>query len=331
MDDMDIVSALRRAVADRVGRERFHLWFGESAQFLWDGVRVFVIVPNQFYLDWLRTRFRKHVDEGCAAVLGYSPPIDFRLKPPAKTDSRPSLFAQPEVLQANLRLDGSHPPVTSRQGRQATAVTLDDGAASQSRSDEGLEDRSARDNSADYVLESTGAAASRPAVPTACPEVIAVAANANANDSGIKAGRAAAQGRQYPGETTLRPNSDRAASRLTSDGQRTKPPVQPLLFPMDDEPGETRSEVIAASASCCGMSSPDSNGSGKAEGKDVSPVASEILAICDKNAERDGTPSATASRSKIARRGRKFADLRDFVVGQANQFAFAAAETVGCK
>mgnify|MGYP005833774863 CR=1 FL=1 len=325
---MDIVSALRRAVADRVGRERFHLWFGESAQFLWDGVRVFVIVPNQFYLDWLRTRFRKHVDEGCAAVLGYSPPIDFRLKPPTKTDSRPSLFAQPEVLQANLRLDGSHPPVTSRQGRQATAVTLDDGAASQSRSDEGLEDRSSRGNSADSVLESTDAAASRPTVPTACPEVIAVAANANANDSGIKAGPAAVRNREPRGETARPSNSGRTASRLTSDGQRTKPPVQHLLFPMDDEPGETRSEVIAASASGSGMSARDWNASGGADAKDVSPVAPEILAHCDEKPDGDGTPSGTASRSKVAWRGRKFADLRDFVVGRANQLAFAAAETV---
>ncbi len=114
---MDIVSALRQAVADRVGRERFHLWFGDSAQFLWDGVRVFVVVPNQFYLDWLRTRFHKHVNDGCAAVLGYSPPIDFRLKPPDKTNRHPSLFAQSDVLRSPVGLqEGICPADSSKPG-----------------------------------------------------------------------------------------------------------------------------------------------------------------------------------------------------------------------
>lgn len=325
---MDIVSALRRAVADRVGRERFHLWFGESAQFLWDGVRVFVIVPNQFYLDWLRTRFRKHVDEGCAAVLGYSPPIDFRLKPPAKTDSRPSLFAQPDVLQANLRLDAPHPSVTPREDSPATAVIEDEGAASEPRSGVGAGDSATRSDSEDSLLEPTGILTPQPTVLTACPEAISVAADANASAIGIEAGRAAAQDRESLGETARHPNSSHAARPVASDGKRPKPPVQPMLFPMDGEPGDTQAKVIGAPPSGLGMLARDGNASGEADAKDVSPVAPEILARCDEKSEGDGTPYGTAARSKVARRGRKFADLRDFVVGRANQLAFAAAETV---
>jgi len=57
-DDKEIVTALRRALADRVGAERYDLWFASSAQFRISPERVVVAVPNSFLQDWLRNNFR---------------------------------------------------------------------------------------------------------------------------------------------------------------------------------------------------------------------------------------------------------------------------------
>ena len=80
-DDMEIVSALRAALADRVGQQRFDLWFGTSTRLtLRDGV-LLVEVPNRFYQDWLRANFRKEVESCCLAVFGKPMAVEFRVDP----------------------------------------------------------------------------------------------------------------------------------------------------------------------------------------------------------------------------------------------------------
>ena len=78
-DDTDIVSVLRSAIADRVGKERFELWFGASTLLALDGRALTVSVPNQFILDWLRSSFRHHIEEACIASLGESVSIEFNV------------------------------------------------------------------------------------------------------------------------------------------------------------------------------------------------------------------------------------------------------------
>ena len=322
---MDIVSALRRAVADRVGRERFHLWFGESAQFLWDGVRVFVIVPNQFYLDWLRTRFRKHVDEGCAAVLGYSPPIDFRLKPPAKTNSRPSLFAQPDVLRANLRLDGSHHTATQADELEAAAVRAEKGATAETCPDLRSACLPATCSSGDVAIGSSDPAAWNSLSPDR-RDIVSVSSTVNAGDADIEPRGAGVGDRRTLSETNRRPDPDGLAGNIARDEHPNKPPVQPLLFPMDEELGDVNS---VRSASPCNGAGPAGNDLEADIGaKDFPPPTSAVPERSETKRGGDEEPSGPASRSRAGRRGRRFAGLGDFVVGPANQLAFAAAETV---
>lgn len=92
---MEIVSALRTAVADRVGKERFELWFGAAARFeLLDGALV-VGAPNRFFRDWLLSSFRSDLEAACLAVLGACPEIDFRVEAsPAEPDHRPASAAE---------------------------------------------------------------------------------------------------------------------------------------------------------------------------------------------------------------------------------------------
>ncbi|MCX7428047.1 MAG: DnaA/Hda family protein [Planctomycetia bacterium] len=93
-DDMDIVSALRAALADRVGNERFALWFGPSTRLeLVDGTLT-IGAPNRFFRDWLSATFRQTIEDACAVVLGCCPALDFlidaSLPEPAAATAEPA-------------------------------------------------------------------------------------------------------------------------------------------------------------------------------------------------------------------------------------------------
>lgn len=77
----EVVSTLRRALADRVGADRYDLWFAASSQFEVDGDRLTVVVPNTFVQDWLRTHFRPQLEVVARETLGPSASISFAVDP----------------------------------------------------------------------------------------------------------------------------------------------------------------------------------------------------------------------------------------------------------
>ena len=79
-DDRDIVSALRTALAAKVGKERFDMWFGPRTRIDWDGQVLVIGAPNQFFLDWIRGNFRTAIEEACLAILGRRPALEFRVE-----------------------------------------------------------------------------------------------------------------------------------------------------------------------------------------------------------------------------------------------------------
>jgi chromosomal replication initiator protein len=88
-DDKDIVSALRAALADRVGKERFELWFGPRTRIEWDRQILRIAAPNSFFLDWIRLNFRAEIEAAATAVMSCSPKVEFALERQGdKSDNR---------------------------------------------------------------------------------------------------------------------------------------------------------------------------------------------------------------------------------------------------
>ena len=56
---MDIVSALEAALSERIGKDRFDLWFGGGVRFHIAGHTLQVLVPDQFVLDRLRNQLSR--------------------------------------------------------------------------------------------------------------------------------------------------------------------------------------------------------------------------------------------------------------------------------
>lgn len=96
---MEIVSALRLALADKVGHERFELWFGANTRLDLCDDSLTVCVPNQFFQDWLRKNFRPQIEESCEETLGKSLPVSFRIDP-ALAQSRATIPIRKAALQA---------------------------------------------------------------------------------------------------------------------------------------------------------------------------------------------------------------------------------------
>ncbi len=78
-DDKEIVSALRASLADKVGQDRFDLWFGAATRLDFDGCALRIGAPSRFFLEWIRTNFRRHIEDACREVFGKSPSLEFHI------------------------------------------------------------------------------------------------------------------------------------------------------------------------------------------------------------------------------------------------------------
>src|SRR3954467_7907372 len=76
---MEIVSALKCALADKVGQQRFDVWFGANTRLVIGEESLTVSVPNQFYQDWLRTNFRRQIEDSCEETLGRALTVVFNV------------------------------------------------------------------------------------------------------------------------------------------------------------------------------------------------------------------------------------------------------------
>ena len=80
-DDREIVSALRSALAGRVGQDRYELWFGETTRFDLSERTLTIGAPNEFFQQWIRANFRKQIEQACFEVAGWVPHVEFRVDP----------------------------------------------------------------------------------------------------------------------------------------------------------------------------------------------------------------------------------------------------------
>ncbi len=83
--DTDIVAALHEALALRVGRKRYDLWFGDKTHLSWQGEEreLRIEAPSQFLVDWLRTKFRPDLEICAASVLGTPAQLNFCVRLPS--------------------------------------------------------------------------------------------------------------------------------------------------------------------------------------------------------------------------------------------------------
>jgi chromosomal replication initiator protein len=78
--EQEIVVALREGLAERIGRDRFDLWFGSRVQWEVHGNTVLVTAPNPFLLDHLRRQFAPDIQFAVHTVCGIPARAEFRVE-----------------------------------------------------------------------------------------------------------------------------------------------------------------------------------------------------------------------------------------------------------
>ncbi|MBN1589478.1 MAG: hypothetical protein JW888_08180 [Pirellulales bacterium] len=76
-DDTEIVSALRQALAERIGNDRFELWFGANTRFALNEGELVVAAPSPFVRDWIAANFRSDIEAAQESVAGRAARVEF--------------------------------------------------------------------------------------------------------------------------------------------------------------------------------------------------------------------------------------------------------------
>lgn len=72
---------LADAIAQRVGPQRFHVWFNNSTRLHLKQDGLEIAVPNDFISEWIGTHFQKPIQDAAHEVLGCSLPVRFNVVP----------------------------------------------------------------------------------------------------------------------------------------------------------------------------------------------------------------------------------------------------------
>ena len=75
------LAKLASAIAQRVGQQRFHVWFNNSTRLdlKQDGLEI--AVPNDFISEWIGSHFSRPIQEAAHEVLGCSLAVRFSVVP----------------------------------------------------------------------------------------------------------------------------------------------------------------------------------------------------------------------------------------------------------
>ncbi len=95
MSDKDIVSAVRANLADKIGRDRFDVWFGPATRLTFDGKALVVEAASKFSRDWLRTHYRRQIEAACGAAAGNAVAVEFRVDESLTAQQRRCSASQP--------------------------------------------------------------------------------------------------------------------------------------------------------------------------------------------------------------------------------------------
>jgi chromosomal replication initiator protein len=107
-DEKDVVSALRSALADEVGQERFELWFGSGVQLQLSGGTLTVSASDQLTLDYLRSRFRQELLTTAQRIYGDSVQLRFELLAACQAAARPPEPPRREPARVSAARTGSN-------------------------------------------------------------------------------------------------------------------------------------------------------------------------------------------------------------------------------
>ena len=75
------IIAIKETLAEKVGSQKFQIWFKNSTKFTLAGGYLKVGVPNLFIANWIENHFLNEITQAVQLVTGTSPKITFNIEP----------------------------------------------------------------------------------------------------------------------------------------------------------------------------------------------------------------------------------------------------------
>jgi chromosomal replication initiator protein len=118
---------LRDALAQRLGPDRFGIWFGSETRLSLEGELLCVVVPSAFFRDWIQSHFAGALTETASALAKH--PVTLEMKVASATEPGPAgvlVVAEPNVNSRPQRTrtlnrttsESEAPPVLRRTVRR---------------------------------------------------------------------------------------------------------------------------------------------------------------------------------------------------------------------
>ena len=103
-------SSVLTRIAEKIGEQRFNLWFGQDAQCRKNGERITFYIRNNFAINSIRRHCQQEIDQAVLEVVGESLPVEFLVKPVQRTEHKKPIVVPsvPKPFQ-----DNDHSPLGS--------------------------------------------------------------------------------------------------------------------------------------------------------------------------------------------------------------------------
>ena len=114
------VHAITESLAEKIGKQKFRIWFENSTKFSLTGDYLKVGVPNLFIASWIENHFLSEISEAVRSVTGINAKITFTIDPELTGHQRRTQLDSQASSVATAR-EGRHRPrfVTERKNRNS--------------------------------------------------------------------------------------------------------------------------------------------------------------------------------------------------------------------
>lgn len=119
--DKDVVSAIVQALTNRIGHDRFGVWFAGRIQFRWTGSKLEVVAGDEFTLDRIRRSFEPDIRAVLGQCVSGAETVRFRVVSNGARNATADEH-EPPVSRRNGNGHRSHgQPAAHRRPRQSTS------------------------------------------------------------------------------------------------------------------------------------------------------------------------------------------------------------------
>ena len=123
----DEISAINQVLADKIGQQKFRIWFKNSTRFTLSDDYLKVGVPNPFVGSWIENHFLVDITAAVTKVTGSAKKVTFNIEPQLAGSQRSNLLDSQAhlVQQAQNKTTRSRFASASQQASRALRMTLD--------------------------------------------------------------------------------------------------------------------------------------------------------------------------------------------------------------